>query len=62
MSNSFATPWTMACQAPLSMGFPRQEYWSGFHFFLQGEVSMMPCLKVGFTYIHQIVIVYDKHL
>ena len=25
----FATPWTTACQAPLSMGFPRQEYWSG---------------------------------
>ena len=24
-----ATPWTVACQAPLSMGFPRQEYWSG---------------------------------
>ena len=23
----FATPWTVACQAPLSMGFPRQEYW-----------------------------------
>ena len=26
---SFATPWTVACQDPLSMGFPRQEYWSG---------------------------------
>ena len=25
----FVTPWTIACQAPLSMGFPRQEYWSG---------------------------------
>ena len=24
-----ATPWTVACQAPLFMGFPRQEYWSG---------------------------------
>ena len=24
----FATPWTAACQAPLSMGFSRQEYWS----------------------------------
>ena len=23
-----ATPWTVACQAPLSVGFPRQEYWS----------------------------------
>ena len=24
----FATPWTTACQAPLSMEFSRQEYWS----------------------------------
>ena len=24
----FATPWTVACQAPLSMEFSRQEYWS----------------------------------
>ena len=24
-----ATPWTVTCQAPLSMGFSRQEYWSG---------------------------------
>ena len=28
----FATPWTVACQAPLSMGFFRQEYWSGLPF------------------------------
>ena len=25
----FVTVWTVACQAPLSMGFSRQEYWSG---------------------------------
>ena len=25
----FAMPWTVACQAPLSMEFSRQEYWSG---------------------------------
>ena len=28
----FATPWTVAQQAPLSMGFSRQEYWSGLPF------------------------------
>ena len=28
----FATPWTAAHQVPLSMGFPRQEYWSGLPF------------------------------
>ena len=32
MSDSFVTPWTVACQAPLSMGFSRQEYWSGLPF------------------------------
>ena len=25
----FVTPWTIACQVSLSMGFSRQEYWSG---------------------------------
>ena len=28
----FAAPWIVACQAPLSMGFSRQEYWSGLPF------------------------------
>ena len=32
----FLTPWAVAHQAPLSMGFFRQEYWSGCHGFLQG--------------------------
>ena len=33
----FATPWTTVRQAPLSMGFPRQEYWClGCRFLLQG--------------------------
>ena len=28
----FVTPWTIACQAPLSLEFSRQEYWSGLLF------------------------------
>ena len=32
MSDSFATLWTVAHQASLSIGFPRQEYWSGLPF------------------------------
>ena len=28
----FVTPWTGACHAPPSMGFPRQEHWSGLPF------------------------------
>ena len=34
----FATPWTVAYQASLSMGFPRQEYWSGLPFPSPGDL------------------------
>ena len=34
----FATPWTVAPQAPLSMGFSRQEYWSGLPFPSPGDL------------------------
>ena len=30
--STLAIPWTVACQVPLSMGFSRQEYWSGLPF------------------------------
>ena len=35
----FATPYTVAYQAPLSMGFPRQEYWSGLPFPSSGDLT-----------------------
>ena len=38
MFESSVTPWTVARQAPLSMGFPRQEYWSGLSFASQGDL------------------------
>ena len=34
----FATLWTVACQAPLSMGFFRQEYWSELPFATPGDL------------------------
>ena len=34
----FATPWTVAYQAPPSMGFSRQEYWSGLPFPSPGDL------------------------
>ena len=34
----FATPWTIALQAPLSMGVARQEYWSGLPFTPPGDL------------------------
>ena len=38
MSNSFTTPWTVAHQVPLSMGFSKQEYWSGLPFPPPGDL------------------------
>ena len=34
----FATPWSVAYQAPLSMGFSRQEYWSELPFAFPGDL------------------------
>ena len=31
-------PWTIVCQSPLSMGWSRQEYWSGFPFPTPGDL------------------------
>ena len=48
------TPWTVVCQAPLSMGFPRQEYWSRLPFPSPGDlpnpgiVPMSPVLAGRF--------------
>ena len=38
MSESLMTLWTVAHQAPLSMGFPRQEYWSELPFLSPGDL------------------------
>ena len=38
MSDSFATPWTVGHQAPLSMEFSRQEYWSWLPFPPPGDL------------------------
>ena len=42
----FAIPWTVAHQTPLSMGFPRQEYWSGLQFPSPGDPPN-PGIKPG---------------
>ena len=44
MSSSFTTPWTRAHQAPLSMEFSRQEYWSGLPLPSPGDLPD-PCLQ-----------------
>ena len=53
MSDS-VTPWTVASQVPLSMGFSRQEYWNGLLFPSLGDLpnpgfeSVSPALAGGF--------------
>ena len=42
----FVTPWTVAHQAPLSMGFFRREYWSGLPFPSTGDLPN-PGIKPG---------------
>ena len=44
----FATPWTVACQAPLSMGFSRQEYWSGLLFLSEPSRKLLNYLYSTF--------------
>ena len=48
VSDSFAAPWTVACQAPLSLGFPRQEYCSGLPF-LPPQRSEAICILFGIS-------------
>ena len=57
VSDSFATPWTVAHQAPLSMGFSKQEDWSGLPFPPPGDLPgpgiepaslLSPALAGGF--------------
>ena len=51
-SPTFVILWTVACQVPLSMEFPRQEYWSGLPFPSPGDLPnsgirpMSPALQV----------------
>ena len=52
----FASPWTVACQVPLSMGFSRQECWSGLPYSPPGDLpnsgtettSLLPVSCTGF--------------
>ena len=55
---TLGTPWTVSCQASLSMGFPRQEYWSGLPFSSPGDLPdpgidpislVSPALADGFV-------------
>ena len=56
----FETPWTVACQASLSMEFSRQEYWSGLPFPSPGifptqesNPSLLNCRRILYPLDHQ---------
>ena len=52
----FATPWTAVLQAPLSMGFSRQEYWSGLPCCPPGDLSdqgLLNCRRILYRLSHQ---------
>ena len=54
VSHSLVTPWAIACQAPLFMGFPRQEHWRVWPFPSPGDLPkpeikpMFPALAGSF--------------
>jgi len=59
MADSFVTPWTVAHQAPLSVGFPRQEYWSGLPFpFSEANLMVFPYTLI--VYPHPPVLLSGK--
>ena len=62
------TPWTVACQAPLSMGFLRQECWSGLPFPSPGDllnlgIELMSLASPTLAYTHiYAYMCYDTHI
>ena len=51
---TLVTPLTIACQAPLSMGFPGQQYWSGLPFPSPGDLPN-PGIEPEFLHCRQIL-------
>ena len=66
---TLVAPWTVACQGPLSMGFPRKQYWFGLPFppprdlltqgsnlcFLHWEGDSTPLQHLGSTYYNYVL-------
>ena len=57
---TLTTPWTIACQAPLFIGFSRQAYWSSLHFLLQrifpiqgSNLDLLHCRQILYQLSHQ---------
>ena len=48
---TLVTPWTVARQAPLSLGFSRQEYWSGYSPLQNTHIGTIKCKHVDIFYM-----------
>ena len=55
---TLATPWTVACQAPLSVGFFRQEHWNGLPFPSLGDLPDPGIEPTSPGLLHHMWIVY----
>ena len=56
---SLVNPWIVACQAPLSMGIPRKEYWSGLPFLFLGNLPN-PGIKPGCPGLQAVSYIADE--
>ena len=67
----FATPWTVAHQAPLDIGFSRQEYWSGLpfpspvyiytHKYTHTHMCVCVCVYI-YIYVYVCIYMYNTHV
>ena len=68
VSDSFAIPWTVAHQAPLSVGFSRQENWSGLLFPSLGDLDDpvmepgSPALHAGYSPSEPLLLIFRKNM
>ena len=61
MSDSFTTPWIVAYQTPLSMEFPRLEYWSGLSFPSPGDLNIIFLGLIVVPWVCKVLVLEELH-
>ena len=71
VSDSVATPWTVACEAPLPMEFSRKEYWNGLSFLIPGDLPdpgirpaspVFPALQADSLLLSHLGSIYSEYI